>query len=115
MQGTARPIGRTHPRARPPRAVVAGVAVLMCLALAPAIAQAGVGASATPTFPPAVTAGSSGVAGVIELRNTNSDANAGQANTVCNFGDGAPCPADGPGITLIPACSRLGAFSACTG
>ena len=51
----------------------------------------------------------------IELRNTNADANAAESNTVCNFGDPGPCPAGDPGITLIPACNKLGAFSSCTG
>jgi hypothetical protein len=100
---------------RPPRGAAATLAALIFLALAPAAAQAGVGASAVPTFPTEVTVGNTGVAASIELRNTDNDANAGDTNTVCNFGDGAPCPAGDPGITLIPSCSRLGAFSACTG
>ena len=35
-------------------------------------------------------------------------------NTVCNFGDAFPCPVGDPGITLIPSCGQLGAFSVCT-
>ena len=112
MQGTARRDGRST---RLPRGVAAIVGGLACLALAPGSAHAGVGASATPTFPQSVSVGNAGVVGVIELRNTNSDANTGQTNTVCNFGDGAPCPAGDPGITLIPSCSRLGSFTACSG
>ncbi len=99
----------------PPRGVAATFAALVCLAFTPAVATAGVGASAVPTFPSDVTVGNTGVAASIELRNTDNDANAGDTNTVCNFGDGAPCPAGDPGITLIPSCSRLGAFSSCTG
>jgi hypothetical protein len=96
------------------RAVAALPAVLICL-LTPAVAQAGVGASAVPTFPTDVTVGNTGVPAAIELRNTDNDSNAGDTNTVCNFGDGAPCPAGDPGITLIPSCSQLGPFSACMG
>jgi hypothetical protein len=116
MDGTARGDGRMR-RTRCPQGVAAAVGGLACLvlALAPAGAQAGVGASAVPTSPANVTVGNAGVAGVIELRNTDTDANAGQTNIVCNFGDGAPCPAGDPGITLIPSCSRLGPFSSCTG
>jgi hypothetical protein len=102
-------------RIRRPRGLAATLAGLICLALTPAVAQAGVGASAVPTFPADVTVGNTGVTGSIELRNTDTDVNAGDTNTVCNFGDGAPCPAGDPGITLIPSCSRLGPFSACTG
>jgi hypothetical protein len=81
----------------------------------PTAAQAGVGASAVPSFPAAVTVGNTGVAATVELRNANNDADAGATNTVCNFGDGFPCPTGDPGITLIPACAQLGAFSSCTG
>ena len=116
MDGTARGNGRMR-RTRRPRGVAAAAGGLACLALtlAPAGAEAGMGASAVPNFPADVTVGNVGVPAVIELRNTNTDVNAGQTNVVCNFGDGAPCPAGDPGITLIPSCSRLGAFSACTG
>ena len=115
MHGTARRIARMRTRIRSPRGLAAVGAALACVAVVPATAQAGVGASAVPTFPPDVTVGNTGVGGVIELRNTDSAPNEAQTNTVCNFGDGAPCPAGDPGITLIPACSKLGAFSACTG
>ena len=100
---------------RPPRAIAAALAGLACLAVLPAVAEAGVGASAVPNFPADVTVGQTSVAASIELRSTDTDANAGDTNTVCNFGDGAPCPAGDHGITLIPSCSALGAFSACTG
>jgi hypothetical protein len=100
---------------RPPRRLAATLATLICMAVVPAAAEAGIGASAVPTFPGDVTVGQGGVAATIELRNTNTDGDAGATNTVCNFGDGAPCPSGDPGITLIPSCSRLGGFSACTG
>ena len=97
------------------RTLVMGAVALGWMALVPAAADAGVGASAVPNFPTAVTVGNTGVPASIELRNTNADANAAESNTVCNFGDPGPCPAGDPGITLIPACNKLGAFSSCTG
>ena len=108
MNGSPRPtIVRT-------RAVTAAVAVLALVLLLPAaIAHAGVGASAVPSFPPVVTVGQAGLPATIEVRNTNNDANLGDTNTVCNFGDGFPCPAGDQGISLIPSCAGLGAFSAC--
>ena len=103
---------------RPPvtriRSVAATLAAAVMLLLLPATAaQAGVGASAVPSFPTSVMVGNAGLAATIEVRNTNNDANVGDTNTVCNFGDGAPCPAGDPGITLIPSCAQLGPFSAC--
>jgi hypothetical protein len=89
-------------------------AATVVLGLAPAAAQAGVGASAVPSFPSAVTVGNTGVPATIEVRNSNNDANTADTNTVCNFGDGFPCPAGDPGITLIPSCAALGAFSSCS-
>jgi hypothetical protein len=100
---------------RSPRGVAALLAALSCLVLTPAVAEAGVGASAVPNFPTDVTVGNTGVPASIELRNTDTAPNAGDINTVCNFGDGAPCPAGEPGFTLIPSCSQLGPFSACLG
>ena len=102
-------------RTKGPRGAAATLAGLICLALTPQLAEAGVGASAVPSFPADVTVGNTGVPASLELRNTDTDANAGDTNTVCNFGDGAPCPAGDPGITLIPSCAALGAFSSCTG
>jgi hypothetical protein len=95
--------------------LAATAAVIAVLGGFPAAAQAGVGASAVPSFPAAVTVGNTGVPATVELRNANNDADAGATNTVCNFGDGFPCPTGDPGITLIPACAQLGAFSTCTG
>ena len=95
--------------------VLAMAGAIAAAGLLPAAAEAGVGASAVPSFPAAVTVGNAGVPASLELRNANNDADAGATNTVCNFGDGFPCPAGDPGITLIPACAQLGAFSACSG
>ncbi len=88
------------------------IALLGCLALA-ASAQAGIGGGAAPTFPTTVTVGDTGIAASITMTNTNTGADATSTNTVCNFGDGFPCPAGDPGITLIPSCGQLGAFSVC--
>ncbi len=83
-------------------------------------AQAGIGASATPTFPndppgSLLTVGDVGRSATIEVGNSNTPPNSLDVNTVCNFGDAFPCPAGDPGITLIPSCGTLGAFSTCTG
>ena len=86
---------------------------LGCLALMPGTALAGVGAQSTPTFPALVSVGTAGVTASIQVANFNSAAEAGATNTVCNFGDASPCPAGDPGITLIPSCGALGAFSTC--
>lgn len=75
------------------------------------IAEAGLGAGATPTFPAVVTVGATGVPAAIQVENDNTPPNT--ANTVCNFGDAFPCPVGDPGITLIPSCAQLGVFSAC--
>ena len=88
-------------------------AVALVLLLPAAAAHAGVGASAVPSFPPTVTVGQTGLPATIEVRNANNDANIGDTNTVCNFGDPFPCPAGDQGISLIPSCAGLGAFSAC--
>ncbi len=90
------------------------VAPLALIALFTGVAHAGVGASAVPSFPPSVTVGESGLEGTIELRNTNTDGNAGQTNTVCNAGDTSPCPAGTRGITLTPSCAAQGPDAACT-
>ncbi len=101
----------THGIARRCAAVV--VAVLGCLALSTSVAHAGLGGSATPTFPDVVTVGDTNVPASIQLTNQNTGAQAGATNTVCNFGDGAPCPAGAPGITLTPSCGLLGLESKC--
>jgi hypothetical protein len=74
-------------------------------------ADAGLGAGAAPTFPTVVIAGATGVPASIKLQNDNTPPQT--SSTVCNVGDGLPCPPGDPGITLIPACGKLGTFSAC--
>lgn len=88
------------------------IATLIALGSSSA-AHAGLGASAAPSFPTIVTVGQTAVAASIQLSNQNSPDDTAAVNTVCNFGDGFPCPAGDPGITLIPSCSALGVFSSC--
>jgi len=88
---------------------IVGLAVMV----APAAVQAGIGASAAPAFPAAVTVGDTSVAASVQVSNQNTAADAGTTNRVCNFGDPLPCPAGQPGITVIPACGELGLFSTC--
>lgn len=96
------------------RCLVALVAVSLSVVLAwSGSANAGYGAAAAPTFPSVVTVGNTGLSAYVQLSNNNSDPNTTDINTVCNFGDAFPCPVGDPGITLIPACGILGAFSAC--
>lgn len=96
------------------RLCAAVVVTATVLLVAPSVAEAGIGASATPTFPSLVTVGQTGVTASIEVRNQNTPNDQGATNTVCNAGDSLPCPAGDPGITLIPSCSQLGTFSECT-
>jgi hypothetical protein len=88
------------------------VAPLAVSCFGPGNASAGLGAGATPSFPSLVTIGETAVSATIQLENDNTAPNT--TSTVCNFGDALPCPAGDPGITLIPSCGQLGAFSACT-
>jgi LPXTG-motif cell wall-anchored protein len=92
--------------------VVALVAVSVAAVLiGPGAAEAGLGAGAAPTFPAVVTVGDVGIPATIQVENDNTPPNV--SNTVCNSGDDFPCPANDPGITLIPSCAQLGTFSAC--
>ena len=63
-------------------------------------------------LPPTVTVGDTGIAATIELRNTNTDADAARPTPSALRRHPRARPA--PGITMIPSCSRLGPFSACT-
>ena len=92
---------------------VVGMTLLASCMLAPAAAHAGIGASATPTFPTSVTVGQTGLSATLEVANANTTPNTGATNTVCNANDGAPCPA-GASITLIPSCGMLGPDADCT-
>jgi hypothetical protein len=103
---------RCFSTARALRCVIALVVVpVSIVSFAPGIATAGLGAGAAPSFPASVTIGDTGVAATIQIENDNTPPNT--SSTVCNFGDALPCPAGDPGITLIPSCGQLGAFSEC--
>ncbi len=94
-------------------ALMAFVGALCCLALVllPGTAFAGMGAGAGPTFPTSVNEGDTGVPVSIEVNNNNTPPQV--SSVVCNNGDPFPCPIGDPGITLIPSCGQLGAFSVC--
>ncbi|MGQ0617971.1 MAG: cell wall-binding repeat-containing protein [Acidimicrobiia bacterium] len=96
------------------RACLAGAAMLVAatvLVLVPGVAQAGVAASSTVEFPATVTVGQTGLAASIVVENKNTPPDNGTPNIVCNFGDGPPCPAGDPGITLTPSCGQQALFS----
>jgi LPXTG-motif cell wall-anchored protein len=84
------------------------------LGVAPNLASAGLGISSAPIFPTTVTVGDTTLPAAIELTNQNTGNDVNVANTVCNNGDGLPCPVGDPGITLTPSCGALGTFSICT-
>jgi hypothetical protein len=109
------PIGDPRTGSAPlARCLVVLVAVSLSVVLAwSGSANAGYGAAAAPTFPSVVTVGNKGLPASFQLSNNNSAPNTSDINTVCNFGDAFPCPTGDPGITLIPSCGQLGAFSAC--
>ena len=90
-----------------------GVAAIMLTVVLTdsSIANAGLGAGATPTFPAVVTVGDVGVPATIQMENDNTTPNT--TATLCNSGDLFPCPEGDPGITLIPTCGQLGLFSVC--
>ena len=96
------------------RGTVVSLMVLGSLALAPAIAQAGVIASAGPTFPTTVTVGQTGLPASITLENRNTNPNAGDTNTVCNAGEATPpCASPEQGIALVATCKQI-ASGSCT-
>jgi len=96
------------------RSLAVRLMVLGLLALAPANAQAGVIASAGPTFPTTVTVGQTGLAASVTLENRNTNPNAGNTNTICNAGEASPpCAAPERGIVLTPTCKVL-ASGQCT-
>ena len=99
-------------RARRLRSAAAVVAVALSVGLiGTGIVDAGLGASATPTFPTSVVVGATGVAVTIQVENKNTVPNT--SSTVCNTGDPLPCPVGESGITLIPSCGQIGPASAC--
>jgi len=96
------------------RALPASLALLGLLAFAPAIAQAGVIASAGPTFPTPVTVGQTGLAASITLENRNTSPNENDTNTICNAAEvSPPCADPEEGIVLTPTCKQV-ASGQCT-
>ena len=94
------------------RGLVAAAGSIAILLATSGAAQAGVASGAGPIAAPVATVGQAATT-VIELTNDNSWPNGDATNTVCNLGDPLPCPAGDPGVTLIPSCGVLGAFSTC--
>ena len=94
-------------------ALIAVLAGALAMSAPLAHADGGVGGSATPSFPSVVTVGQKNVAAHVTLTNQNSGSYASLPNTVCNAGDGAPCPGGTKGITLTPSCGALGDDSSC--
>jgi hypothetical protein len=96
------------------RGLAASLALLGVLAFAPAIAQAGVIASAGPTFPSTVTVGQTGLAASVTLENRNTPPDDVDTNTVCNAGEASPpCALPERGIVLTPTCKQV-ASGQCT-
>jgi hypothetical protein len=97
------------------RALGAALAALGVLAITPAIAQAGVGAASTPSFPPIITVGQVGVTGKVTVRNNNDGSQSSGINRVCNPLDAAPCGGSAErGIVLTPSCHNLSPGTGCT-
>lgn len=93
---------------------------LSVLTFVPGVAQAGVGNQSTPDIPVMLTVGDTNVPVSIQIGNTNDGGEAGNVNTVCNWLDGAPCPAStagslegDPGINAILSCGLLGLAQVC--
>lgn len=100
--------------ARRRRGLRAALAALGILAIMPAIAQAGVGAASTPTFPPIITVGQTAITGKVTVRNNNNGTQSSGTNRVCNPLDPAPCGGtDEEGIVLTPSCKNLSPATGC--
>ncbi len=85
------------------------------------VANAGIGASSTPSFPSVVQVGQAGYGAFILVTNQNSvdppgsgtpRDDTGQPNIVCNASTVVPCSGE-PGITLTPSCGLLAAGAVC--
>jgi hypothetical protein len=101
--------------ARKRRVLVAGLATIGVLTLAPAIAQGAVLAASGPDFPTPVEVGrAQPYDASLTLFNLNLGGEAGLTNQLCNVGDLAPCGGvNEQGLQLVPTCAVLTA-SACT-
>lgn len=96
--------------------------VLSVLTFVPNVAQAGLAAGVSPTFPATVTVGDTGLAASIVVRNLNDGGESTLTNTVCNFGDAIPpCTPTDPNLSLIEdsginailSCSLIGVATTC--
>ena len=99
---------------RPPpatRRLLALPVALACLAVAPAVAGAGVGLSVTPTFPTDSTVGQVGLPASLTITNANTGTDV--SGTLCNLIDAAPCPLGGEGIAVMGSCAAQGADASC--
>ncbi len=84
-----------------------GLALFACVlvALVPAVASANSEITVTPALPANVSVGDTNVRGTLTITNINTGGDT--TSTICEPGDAAPCPADSPGITLLPSCSAM--------
>lgn len=96
--------------------LVTGVLLVVgCLGVSPSAALAAFGGSTAPGVPidPSVAVGQTNLPANVVLTNQNSVPNTAASNTICNFGDGAPCPVGVPGIVVTPSCSVVAFPVAC--
>lgn len=101
--------------ARTRRVLVAGLATIGVLTLAPTIAQASVIAAAGPDFPSSVTVGQTYDAS-LTVFNLNQGGEIGLTNQLCNVGEPAPCGgAAERGLQLAPTCGVLTSSACATG
>ena len=92
----------------PTRRLTIALILLCSPALAPALAEAGVGAGAAVTFPTTVTVGQTGLPASITMTNFNTPPNSADTNTVCNAGEASPpCSSPERGIVLVPTCKQV--------
>lgn len=107
------------------RLAVAALAAVAGSLVFVSVAEAGIGAGASPSFPqdPAISGVRVGgtYSATISMRNFNSNPDEAAVNTVCNFSDTAPpcTPStssalqEDPGINLMLSCGLLGNDSIC--
>ncbi len=65
-------------------------ATIGSIAMAPGLAEAGVGAATAITFPVSVRVGQTGLPASVDVYNLNTGAEAASTNSVCNFNDAKP-------------------------
>ncbi|MEA2185804.1 MAG: hypothetical protein QOK16_815 [Solirubrobacteraceae bacterium] len=94
------------------RGAATAAALLVGVALVPAVARAAVVAGAQIDVPSngssTVTVGQTAIPATLTLRNLNSVPDASATNEVCNVGESSPpCTSPERGITLVPSCKQL--------